>query len=376
MKPSSLRLIFPVFLLACDDGAPTGKPGHDRELSPEELAAQDSKADQINCAQWDDGTQDGTSLMVLVNKELSLKGSFTPPDLLPLAPERTMPGRPGLLRAAAREAFDALADAALVEAHVDFRARSTYRSFKEQCFTFDAKVREHGLEHAERYSARPGRSQHQLGTTVDITAEIWDWALEPEIAVTPEAGWLFANAGTYGFALSYPAGHEDLTGYAFEPWHYRYIGVEAAAELAKSGMILELYLRACADGDARFECPEEVAPEVAVNHQFIGGACATDADCASLGAQALCLVEGHPEGHCTIPCTRGCPDRPGNNQSTFCHQERDGSAWCRSRCDFTRLPDTGCREGYACLDGVRPNNAGTADVCLPDGEVPDAVTEG
>ena len=331
----------------------------------------------MDCRQYDDGQVDGASLLALVNKQDALRGSYAPADLLPLGAELRMPDRPVvLLRAGARAAFEALTSAALVEAGVDLRARSAYRSFREQCLTFDFKVRENGLEHADRYSARPGRSQHQLGTTVDITAEIWDWELEPEMAETAEAGWLATNAGRFGFALSYPAGQEDLTGYAFEPWHFRYIGVEAAAELAASDLILEEYLRACAAGDAGFACPEEPQPAVPVNQEFIGGACATDADCASLGPDALCLVEDHPGGYCTVPCTRGCPDRAGNNQVTFCHGEREGEAWCRSKCDFSRFPEAGCREGYTCLDGERPDGSARADVCRPEGQLPDAVTEG
>lgn len=362
------RLLLLAGLLGCSQDLPDPQcPAVPRVKPPVKV---------LDCARYDDGHQVGSSLLVVVNKQVALAGDYTPPDLLPVPAAQSMDGRKNLLRIDALTAFEAFTTAGLLEAGVDLRARSTYRSFHDQCVTFDAKVQAHGLEHAERYSARPGRSQHQLGTTVDITAEVWDWALEPEMAVTWESAWLFAQAGRFGFALSYPAGEEAVTGYAFEPWHYRYIGVEAAAEYARSGLILERYLQACAAADPRFTCPEAVPFEVPINHHFVGGACATDADCADLGAAAVCLVEGHPEGYCTVPCTRGCPDRPGNNQLTFCRAEADGNAWCRSQCDAERLPGTGCRNDYACEVGRRPKAAGSARVCVPQGRRPDAITRG
>lgn len=354
--------------LGCADEAPppaaTTAPGYDEAIDPATLAAQEGKADAIDCAAYDDGTLDGASLLVLVNKSHALTGDSAPGDLLPIPSALMVPGRRGMLRAGPLAAFEALAAAALDEGF-DLRARSAYRGFREQCFTFDYWVQQKGAEHADRYSARPGRSQHQLGTTLDITADTWDWQIEPEVATTVEAAWLFAHAGDFGFALSYPEGAEEITGYAFEPWHYRYIGVAAAAELAGTDLILETYLQACADPERTLDCPEEAQPEVPVNHRFIGGACSADLDCESLGDDAVCLLDGEPDGHCTRPCTRGCPDRAGNNQVTFCHAEPSGDAWCRSKCDFERF-ETGCRAGYACLDGERPNMAGTADVCLPD----------
>lgn len=364
------RICLSLFILGslgCDDQPPpvaATPPGYDEAIDPAALAAQEGKADAIDCAAYDDGTLDGSALLALVNKATALKGSYAPGDLLPIPSALMVPGRSGILRAGPLEAFDALATAALDEGF-DLRVRSAYRGFREQCFTFDYWVQQKGAEHADRYSARPGRSQHQLGTTVDVTAERWGWQIEPEVATTPEAAWLFANAGRFGFALSYPEGAEAITGYAFEPWHYRYIGIEAAAEMEAAGLILEQYLQACAAPEATLACPEEVQPEVPVNHRFIGGACSADLDCESLGDDAVCLLDGHPDGHCTIPCTRGCPDRAGNNQRTFCHAEPDGAGWCRSQCDFDRF-EAGCRAGYACLDGARPGGAGSAEICLPD----------
>ena len=99
---------------------------------------------------------------------------------------------------------------------------STYRSYDYQDRLFKWNVEQNGLETAERESARPGTSQHQLGTAIDFGS------ITDEYAFTPPGLWLLENAWKYGFSLSYPDGYEDLTGYRYEVWHYRYITPEAA----------------------------------------------------------------------------------------------------------------------------------------------------
>lgn len=99
---------------------------------------------------------------------------------------------------------------------------STYRSYKYQDKLFQWNVEQNGLETAERESARPGTSQHQLGTVIDFGT------ITDEYAFTPPGKWLLENAWKYGFSLSYPDGYEYLTGYRYENWHYRYITPEAA----------------------------------------------------------------------------------------------------------------------------------------------------
>ncbi len=94
---------------------------------------------------------------------------------------------------------------------------STYRSYEYQKMLFNRYVERDGLEEAERYSARPGHSQHQLGTVIDFGS------IDETFAETPEGKWLYTNAWKYGFSLTYPKGLEDLTGYMWESWHYRYI---------------------------------------------------------------------------------------------------------------------------------------------------------
>lgn len=120
--------------------------------------------------------------------------------------------------------------------------RSSYRSYQEQARTFQFWVDQLGLEQAQRVSARAGHSEHQLGTTVDITSPSVDYDLDEAFADTPEGRWVAANAAQFGFVMSYPDGKEDVTGYAFEPWHFRYVGSEVAQDYLASGLTLNQYL--------------------------------------------------------------------------------------------------------------------------------------
>ena len=120
---------------------------------------------------------------------------------------------------------------------------SGYRSYSQQKATFDHWVSVGGYEQALRTSARPGHSEHQLGTAIDVTSEggaaPWEYA---DWASTPAGAWMAANAHRYGFVMSYPAGASGLSCYSYEPWHYRYVGRELAAQVAAGGSVLRVVL--------------------------------------------------------------------------------------------------------------------------------------
>lgn len=136
-----------------------------------------------------------------------------------------------------RQMFDAAAADGL-----KLMVLSSYRSYQDQVRTFEYWVRQEGLEAAERESARPGYSQHQLGTAVDIANEGVSYSLVEEFGATAEGRWLEANAHRFGFILSYPRDKEAITGYKYEPWHFRYVGLEHAAAIYERGLALEEYL--------------------------------------------------------------------------------------------------------------------------------------
>lgn len=134
---------------------------------------------------------------------------------------------------------------------LSFFVCSGYRSIAEQEVLFEDKVRrvrEEGYTQEEAYDrakqevAVPGGSEHQLGLTVDIVAENYQ-LLEDSQAYTPESEWLKEHCSEYGFILRYPIDTTNVTGIIFEPWHYRYVGKEAAKEIMESNETLEEYVQ-------------------------------------------------------------------------------------------------------------------------------------
>jgi D-alanyl-D-alanine carboxypeptidase len=142
------------------------------------------------------------------------------------------------VRGHVRDDLAALSAAARA-AGAPLQVTSAYRSYDAQVATFQHWVEIGGYEKALRTSARPGHSEHQLGTTLDFTslggAAPWQYA---DWATTPAGAWMAANAWRYGFVMSYPRGSFDVTCYDYEPWHYRYVGRELAAAVHGSGMTL------------------------------------------------------------------------------------------------------------------------------------------
>ncbi|WP_052455595.1 M15 family metallopeptidase [Bhargavaea cecembensis] len=143
---------------------------------------------------------------------------------------------------AAREAFDEMAAAARLDGF-ELAAFSTFRPFERQQELYDQYVARDGVEEADRYSARPGYSEHQTGLAFDI-GEVnreQHWARD-SFGETEAGKWLLANAHRFGFILRYPEGKEDITGYMHESWHYRYVGKELAAKIHSKRETLEEYL--------------------------------------------------------------------------------------------------------------------------------------
>ena len=114
--------------------------------------------------------------------------------------------------------------------------KSGYRSYIDQKIIYNGYVARDGKEKADTYSARPGHSEHQTGLAFDLNSTA------NSFADTPEAAWIAANSYKYGFIVRYPKGKEHITGYIFEPWHVRYLGVEKAKEVFDSGLCLEEFL--------------------------------------------------------------------------------------------------------------------------------------
>ncbi|GGA64974.1 D-alanyl-D-alanine carboxypeptidase family protein [Ornithinibacillus halotolerans] len=138
----------------------------------------------------------------------------------------------------ARNAFNKMAAAAKKDG-IGLVAFSTYRSYATQQSTYDYWVSKDGQSAADRYSAKPGTSEHQTGLAFDIhETGKYDTRFEESDGTR----WMAENAHTFGFIVRYPKGKEHITGYMYEPWHLRYLGVDIATKVFNSGLTLEEYL--------------------------------------------------------------------------------------------------------------------------------------
>lgn len=163
--------------------------------------------------------------ILVVNKEFGI-----PRNYAPSADEEA-------LRAYEKMKADAKEDGIVIN------IRSGHRTTETQEILFNNYAKRDGIEKANRYSAKPGHSEHETGLTFDFTTEdtvtsIGDWFTE-----TPQAKWLYENAYKYGFILRYPKDKEHITGYKYESWHYRYIGTEHSKNFAMNDLTLEEYLK-------------------------------------------------------------------------------------------------------------------------------------
>jgi len=174
---------------------------------------------------------DPNSLTVLVNKYHSLPADFVPQ----LEVLGSGYGK-GSLRPEAARHFRAMADAARLDG-ITLYSVSAYRSYTTQRYTYNSYLAQYSQVVVDDFSARPGHSEHQTGLALDINVARTSAHFER----TAEYAWLQEHCAEYGFMLRYPKGKESLTGYRFEPWHYRYVGTEIAGVCMEQGLTYEEY---------------------------------------------------------------------------------------------------------------------------------------
>lgn len=170
--------------------------------------------------------------LVLVNKYYKLAEDYKPDDLVEVESNY---GR-GFLRKEAYEAYKKMQNDAEKEG-LSMYITSPYRSYDTQYKLYNYYLSIDSQEVVDTYSARPGNSEHQLGLAVDILSPGYDFG---NFYQTKEAEWLKENAYKYGFIFRYPEDKVDITGYKFEPWHYRYVG-EIAKDVYDSGLTYDEY---------------------------------------------------------------------------------------------------------------------------------------
>lgn len=182
-------------------------------------------------------------ILILVNKQHSLPADYVPADLvkpkIPFPFSEDLPKK--LMRQEAATALEALFKKAKLD-EIEIVGISGYRSYQRQKEIFNYNANRVGKEIANKTSAYPGQSEHQTGLAMDVTNSKMNYRLKEIFGQTKEGIWLAKNAADFGFIIRYPKGKEAITGYNYEPWHLRYVGIKAAQEISRRNITLEEYL--------------------------------------------------------------------------------------------------------------------------------------
>jgi len=242
MKAKQIPLIL-LFLLIVSGGifwfaskraeAPTKGPQNKTSSTTSKSA---SETPSFNKSQY--SLTDATSIWVVANKQRPLNPkTYAPTDLvvpnIPLAATTSMEKQVRQATATALEKM--LADAK--QAGAVMNLQSGYRSYSFQVSLYNRYVKEQGQSVADTQSARPGYSEHQTGFAADLgSVPHPECDVEECFGTTEEGKWLAANAYKYGFIIRYPQNMQSVTGYIYEPWHVRYVGVDLATEMHNQGV--------------------------------------------------------------------------------------------------------------------------------------------
>lgn len=179
--------------------------------------------------------------LILVNKSHSLPSDYVPDDLV--VPDVRFKDGIGevsnQMSEPAARALEAMFAAAL-EDGITLVGMSGYRSYDMQAYIYETRLKENGLEHVSKYNAKAGQSEHQTGLAMDLSSPDC-MVLNTWFDTTDAFKWLEVHCAEYGFIIRYRKGIEEETGYAYEPWHVRYVGGRAQ-EIMDSGLSFEAYL--------------------------------------------------------------------------------------------------------------------------------------
>lgn len=177
---------------------------------------------------------------MLINKENPLPQDFVPEQLIPVKIPFVQPvefSKTCMVWQAAKAVERMVREAKMDGIYI--KGVSAYRSYKTQENIFIRSALKNGLDHALKYVALPGKSEHQSGLAIDIGCIENDYQLDESFAETKCYRWLLQNSYIYGLIIRYPRGKEKITGYEFEPWHLRYVGAKLSAQIHNSEKCLE-----------------------------------------------------------------------------------------------------------------------------------------
>lgn len=164
---------------------------------------------------------------------------YEPPDLVSAAEANY--SSEFRIRALVAEDLNRMRNAILEQGLPEVALLAAYRSIADQRALYERRIAELGPEAAAAGTARPGHSEHHLGTTIDVRPIGAD-DVDETFGTTPTGQWLAENSWRFGFILSYPQGKQDVTCYKWEPWHFRYVGPDLASRVNASGLTLREYL--------------------------------------------------------------------------------------------------------------------------------------
>jgi len=218
--------------LAPADGGPANPPTAGTVDPVPECSHRDVRTSRRGADEW---------AITLLDPVFRLPQSYVPPNLVPITQAGLASSQ--LIRAEVIPDLRRMARAAR-RAGASLAVRAGYRSFADQAVTFVRWQAMWGHERALVVSARAGHSEHQLGTAIDFRSADssrapWDYQ---DWGKTDAGRWMRQNSWRYGFVMSYPPGMQAETCYDYEPWHFRYVGVELAADVQMSGLSLRRYL--------------------------------------------------------------------------------------------------------------------------------------
>ncbi len=226
-----------LLLCSCGDGG-GARPDRDYQIDMEKYQSSITVTDK--------------RYLILVNKQNPCGADYGPETLSAIPSELTLYGKAVELETNAALAAEALILELHAHGYTDIVITSGYRSYEYQQILFNTYLGNEQKKHpdwtaeqcraeVQTYSAFPGESEHQTGLCMDLIST-GNVVLDETFAENPAYAWLVENAHRFGFVLRYPKGKETVTGYSYEPWHYRFVGAEAAANIHENGLTLEEYL--------------------------------------------------------------------------------------------------------------------------------------
>ncbi|MGE8204228.1 M15 family metallopeptidase [Heyndrickxia sp. NPDC080065] len=226
------------------DSNTSGETKQSQVTSKPDLLLESKYFNHIKVVNGQNLIENRSNILALVNKEYSL-GAYEPKDLVRPNVNFSF-GNQDIEKSYMRKEAAAALEKMFKKAEKDgiiLYASSGYRSYKRQKALQDAEIAKVGKEKAVQAVATPGQSEHQTGLAMDITGKSENFLLTENFGKQKEGIWLREHAHEFGFILRYPKEKEKITGYEYEPWHFRYVGTKVASIIYKNNWTLEEYFQ-------------------------------------------------------------------------------------------------------------------------------------